>query len=84
MGLLEFLSRENADKCHADLIMVHNRTTALSAERLAAKATWRQLPAVQAGQTVPWVMEERYSYAGYAPVLEHLADAVRKARKLSA
>lgn len=83
-GFWEFLSWENADKYHADLIMVDNRTTAMSAEQLAAKATWRQLPAVKAGQTVPWAMEERYSHAGYAPVLEQLADAVRKARKLSA
>lgn len=83
-GFWEFLSWENADKYHADLIMVDNRTTAMSAEQLAAKATWRQLPAVKAGQTVPWAMEERYSYAGYAPVLEQLADAVRKAKRLSA
>ncbi|MGW6904508.1 ABC transporter substrate-binding protein [Streptomyces sp. NPDC054940] len=83
-GFWEFLSWENADKYHADLIMVDNRSSAMSAEQLAAKATWRQLPAVKAGQTVPWAMEERYSYAGYAPVLERLADAVRKAKKLSA
>ncbi|MFJ7077430.1 ABC transporter substrate-binding protein [Streptomyces sp. NPDC098781] len=83
-GFWEFLSWENADKYPADLIMVDNRTSAMSPEQLAAKATWRQLPAVEAGQTVPWAMEERYSYAGYAPVLEQLADAVKKAKKLSA
>ncbi|MFI6013500.1 ABC transporter substrate-binding protein [Streptomyces sp. NPDC051243] len=52
-GFWEFLSWENADRYHADLIMVDNRSTAMSAEQLAAKATWRQLPAVKAGQTVP-------------------------------
>jgi iron complex transport system substrate-binding protein len=83
-GFWEFLSWENADKYHADLIMVDNRTTAMSPEQLATKPTWRQLPAVKAGQTVPWAMEERYSYAGYAPVVERLAEAVRKAKKLSA
>ncbi|MFG1667053.1 hypothetical protein [Streptomyces sp. Y7] len=83
-GFWEFLSWENADKYHADLIMIDNRSTSLSAEELAEKRTWRQLPAVKAGQTVPWAMEERYGYAGYAPVLEQLADAVRKAGKLSA
>ncbi|WP_406195874.1 MULTISPECIES: ABC transporter substrate-binding protein [unclassified Streptomyces] len=82
-GFWEFLSWENADKYHADLIMVDNRSSAMSAEQLAAKATWGQLPAVKAGQTVPWAMEERFSYAGYAPVLERLAEAVGKAKKLS-
>ncbi|WP_261989205.1 ABC transporter substrate-binding protein [Streptomyces sp. uw30] len=83
-GFWEFLSWENADKYHADLIMVDNRSSAMSAEQLDAKATWRQLPAVRAGQAVPWAMEERYSYAGYAPVLEQLADALRKAKRLTA
>ncbi|MFE5888281.1 ABC transporter substrate-binding protein [Streptomyces sp. NPDC056468] len=82
-GFWEFLSWENADKYHADLIMVDNRSSSMSEEQLAAKATWRQLPAVKAGQTVPWAMEERFSYAGYAPVLERLAEAVGKAKKLS-
>jgi iron complex transport system substrate-binding protein len=82
-GFWEFLSWENADKYHADLIMVDNRSSAMSAEQLAAKATWGQLPAVAAGQTVPWAMEERFSYAGYAPVLERLAEVVGKAKKLS-
>ncbi|MFE4613098.1 hypothetical protein ACFRK5_32885 [Streptomyces niveus] len=31
----------------------------------------------------PWSMEERYSYAGYAPVLEQLAAAVTKSRRLA-
>jgi iron complex transport system substrate-binding protein len=51
-GFWEFLSWENADKYHADLIMVDSRSAAMSAEQLAAKATWGQLPAVKAGQAV--------------------------------
>ncbi len=82
-GFWEFLSWENANKYHADLIMVDNRSTALSPGELAGKPTWTKLPAVKAGQTVPWSMEERYSYAGYAPVLERLAEAVTKSGKLT-
>ncbi|MFD9073073.1 ABC transporter substrate-binding protein [Streptomyces lasiicapitis] len=81
-GFWEFLSWENADKYHADLIMVDNRSSALNEQQLAKKPTWNKLPAVKAGQTVPWSMEERYSYAGYAPVLEQLAAAIEKSKKL--
>jgi iron complex transport system substrate-binding protein len=82
-GFWEFLSWEEADHYHADLIMIDNRTQALSAEDLAAKPTWARLPAVEAGQTISWSMEERYSYAGFAPILEQLADAIRGARTLA-
>ncbi|MEV0220020.1 ABC transporter substrate-binding protein [Streptomyces sp. NPDC050704] len=81
-GFWEFLSWENADKYHADLIMVDNRSHALSLKDLGRKPTWRQLPAVKAGQTTPWSMEERFSYAGFAPVVERLAAAVRKSERL--
>lgn len=83
-GFWEFLSWENADKYHADLLMVDNRSTAMPPEQLNEKATWRGLPAVEAGQTTPWSMEERFSYAGFAPVVERLAAAVEKAKKLKA
>ncbi|UUN30645.1 ABC transporter substrate-binding protein [Streptomyces sp. FIT100] len=83
-GFWEFLSWENAGKYHADLIMIDNRSTSMQAEDLAKKPTWRGLPAVKAGQTVPWSMEERYSYAGYAPVLERLAAAITGAKRLPA
>ncbi|MFC5805145.1 ABC transporter substrate-binding protein [Streptomyces formicae] len=83
-GFWEFLSWENADKYHADLIMIDNRSTSMQPKDLARKPTWRDLPAVKAGQTVPWPMEERYSYAGYAPVLESLAAAITGAKRLPA
>ncbi|WP_327351083.1 ABC transporter substrate-binding protein [Streptomyces sp. NBC_01304] len=83
-GFWEFLSWENADKYHADLIMVDNRSASFSLKQLATKPTWRRLAAVEAGQTVPWSMEERYSYAGYAPVVEQLAAAVERSKKLKA
>ncbi|WP_281373542.1 ABC transporter substrate-binding protein [Streptomyces physcomitrii] len=81
-GFWEFLSWENADKYHADLIMIDNRSNAQSPEELKRHKTWLQLPAVKAGQTVPWAMEERYSYLGYTPVLKSLTEAIRKAKKL--
>lgn len=81
-GFWEFLSWENADKHHADLILIDDRSTALPPEELAKKPTWRQLPAVKAGQTTPWSMEERFSYAGFAPVIEQLAAAVKKSKRL--
>ncbi|MEO3767277.1 ABC transporter substrate-binding protein [Streptomyces sp. B8F3] len=81
-GFWEFLSWENTDKYHADLIMVDNRTQAMTPAALAEKPTWNRLPAVEAGQTTPWSMEERYSYRGFAPVLERLADAIENADKL--
>ncbi|UUU36358.1 ABC transporter substrate-binding protein [Streptomyces sp. CA-210063] len=83
-GFWEFLSWENTDKYHADLIMVDNRSAAMTEEQLAEKATWRELPAVKAGQTTPWSMEERFSYAGFAPVVERLAAAVTASKKLKA
>ncbi|WP_344524318.1 ABC transporter substrate-binding protein [Streptomyces albiaxialis] len=81
-GFWEFLSWEKADKYPADLIMIDNREQALTPAELAKKPTWRRLPAVKAGQTLTWSMEERYSYAGYAPRLEALATALEKADKL--
>lgn len=83
-GFWEFLSWEKADKYHADLIMVDNRSTAPSRKKLREKATWRELPAVEADQLTPWSMEERFSHAGFAPVLERLAAAIDKSKRLKA
>ncbi|MZD08935.1 ABC transporter substrate-binding protein, partial [Streptomyces sp. SID5785] len=82
-GFWEFLSWENADKYHADLIMLDNRSASMSREELAQKPTFASLPAVKAGQITPWAMEERYSYAGYGPVLERLADAINRSKRLT-
>jgi iron complex transport system substrate-binding protein len=81
-GFWEFLSWENADKYHADVILLDNRAQSLSAEDLAAKPTWNRLPAVEAGQVIPWSMEERYTHAGFAPILEQLAETLTSAARL--
>lgn len=49
---------------------------------LTACGARSRLPAVKAEQITPWSMEERYSYAGYAPVLEQLAAAITKSKRL--
>ncbi|MGW0506170.1 ABC transporter substrate-binding protein [Micromonospora sp. NPDC003241] len=79
----EALSWENTDKFPADLILLDNRATALQPPDLAAKPTWKQLPAVQAGQVVGWDAVPRFSYAGAAPLLENLATAIQGAKKLT-
>ncbi|GHE55786.1 ABC transporter substrate-binding protein [Streptomyces longispororuber] len=83
-GWFENLSWENVDKYEADVIMMDNRTSALQPEGLAEqKPTWGKLPAVKAGQVIPRVTEPIYSYAKCAPILEDLAKAIEKAKKVS-
>ncbi|WP_204017226.1 ABC transporter substrate-binding protein [Sphaerimonospora thailandensis] len=80
-GYFESLSWENADKYHADLILLDARGTALQPDALAAKPAWAELPAVKANQITPWDSVPRFSYAGFAPQLENLATAIQNAKK---
>ncbi|MFF2471106.1 ABC transporter substrate-binding protein [Streptomyces sp. NPDC058066] len=80
-GWFENLSWENIDAHPADIIMMDNRTSAIQPADLD-KATWKQLPAVKAGQVIPRVTEPIYSYAKCAPILEDLAEAIEKAKKV--
>ncbi|MEV4874012.1 ABC transporter substrate-binding protein [Streptomyces syringium] len=82
-GFFESLSWENAGKYAADLVLLDNRTSALQPKDLGSKPTWAGLPAVKAGQITPWLSEPRYSYAGCAPLVESLAAAIEKAKKVS-
>ncbi|AJE82718.1 MULTISPECIES: ABC transporter substrate-binding protein [Streptomyces] len=81
-GWFENLSWENVDRYPADVIMMDNRTSALQPASLT-KPTWKQLPAVKAGQVIARVTEPVYSYAKTAPILEDLAEAIEKAEKVS-
>lgn len=81
-GYFEELSWENADKYQADLIILDSRTQALRPTDLGGKPTWAELPAVKAGQVIGWNPEPRLSYAGFAPILETLAQSITKARRL--
>ncbi|TXL89104.1 ABC transporter substrate-binding protein [Streptomyces sp. IB2014 016-6] len=82
-GFFEELSWENVDKYPADIIMMDNRSSALQPEALTSKPTWARLPAVKADQVIPRVTEPIYSYDKCAPILEDLADAIEKARKVA-
>ncbi|MFE0100236.1 ABC transporter substrate-binding protein [Streptomyces sp. NPDC059009] len=81
-GWFENLSWENVDKYDADIIMMDNRTSAIQPADLD-KPTWKKLPAVKAGQVIPRVTEPIYSYDKCAPILENLAEAIEKAKKVS-
>ncbi|NJP68576.1 ABC transporter substrate-binding protein [Streptomyces spiramenti] len=81
-GFFENLSWENADRYPADLVLLDNRSSALQPDDLTDRPTWQRLPAVAAGQIVPWPSETRFSHAGCAPFLEELAAAVRDARRV--
>ncbi|WP_199549852.1 ABC transporter substrate-binding protein [Streptomyces sp. N35] len=83
-GFFEELSWENVDKYKADVIMMDNRTGTLQPADLdKSKPTWKQLPAVKAGQIIPRVTEPIYSYAKCAPVLDDLAKAIEDAKKVT-
>ncbi len=72
----EALSWENANQYEADVIIWDARTGNLTPEELDSIPTWRELPAVQAGQLLPWHASPIYSYLSYAQVLEELADGL--------
>ncbi|MFI1676980.1 ABC transporter substrate-binding protein [Streptomyces sp. NPDC020607] len=80
-GWFENLSWENVDKYKADVIMMDNRSSAIQPADIA-KPTWKKLPAVKAGQVIPRIAEPIFSYDKCAPILEDLADAIEKAKKL--
>ena len=63
--------------------MMDNRSSALQPDALTSKPTWAQLPAVKAGQVIPRTTEPIYSYDKCAPILDALAEAIEKAKKVS-
>ena len=80
----EALSWENADKYPADLILLDNRATGPAAQRPRrpsppGRSCRRSRPA----RSPPWDAVPRFSYAGAAPLLENLAEAIRDAKKLA-
>ncbi|AZM62143.1 MULTISPECIES: ABC transporter substrate-binding protein [unclassified Streptomyces] len=81
-GWFESLSWENVDKYEADLIMMDDRTSAIQPADIT-EATWKKLPAVKAGQVVPRSAEPILSYDKCAPLVENLAKAIEKAKKVA-
>ncbi|MEU6536553.1 ABC transporter substrate-binding protein [Streptomyces sp. NPDC047000] len=80
-GWYESLSWENVDKYQADVIMMDNRTSAVQPADIT-EATWKKLPAVKAGQVIARNPEPILSYDKCAPLVEALATAVEKAKKV--
>ncbi|WP_225096345.1 ABC transporter substrate-binding protein [Streptomyces sp. CoH27] len=81
-GWYESLSWENVDKYPADIIMMDDRSSALQPAAIT-KPTWKQLPAVRAGQVIARSPEPILSYDKCVPLLTSLAEALEKAKKVS-
>ncbi|MFF8971438.1 ABC transporter substrate-binding protein [Streptomyces sp. NPDC014995] len=81
-GWYESLSWENVDKYKADIIMMDDRSSTIQPADIT-KATWKQLPAVKAGQIIPRSPEPILSYDKCVPLLENLAQALENAKKVA-
>ncbi|MBC9725200.1 ABC transporter substrate-binding protein [Streptomyces sp. TRM68367] len=81
-GWFEELSWENVDKYPADIIMMDDRSSAIQPANIT-EATWKKLPAVQAGQVIPRSPEPILSYDKCVPLVESLAKAIETAKKVS-
>jgi iron complex transport system substrate-binding protein len=71
-----------AHDAEADLILVDQRTQALTAEQMAERELWPRLRAVAAGQVGPWYAETTYSWKGFTPAVHDTATALLAARDL--
>jgi iron complex transport system substrate-binding protein len=76
----EQLSWEQVSKYPADLILTDTRTFSLTQQQMMEFPTWRQLPAVQAGQLGAWSAEPRFNYQLATPIIRALTDVVRRSR----
>ncbi|MFI6035584.1 ABC transporter substrate-binding protein [Streptomyces sp. NPDC051315] len=81
-GWYESLSWENVDKYKADIIMMDDRSSTIQPAAIT-KATWKQLPAVKAGQIISRSPEPILSYDKCVPLLETLAEALENAKKVA-
>lgn len=81
-GWYESLSWENVDKYPADVIMMDDRSSTIQPSAIT-EATWKKLPAVKAGQVIARSPEPILSYDKCVPLLENLAEALEKAKKVS-
>ncbi|GAB2845216.1 siderophore-binding protein DesE [Streptomyces deserti] len=81
-GWYESLSWENVDKYPADIIMMDDRSSTIQPADIT-EATWKKLPAVKAGQVISRSPEPILSYDKCVPLVENLAEAIEKAKKVS-
>jgi len=75
----EQASFELAGKYPADLLLYDVLPGALDLGTLATIPTWEQLPAVQAGQLLPWRVLDSFAYKLLDADLGALADAIERA-----
>ncbi|MEU3789039.1 ABC transporter substrate-binding protein [Streptomyces fructofermentans] len=81
-GWFENLSWENVDKYPADVIIMDDRTATIQPADIT-ESTWKKLPAVKAGQVVARTPEPILSYDKCTPMLNNLAEAIEKAKKVA-
>ncbi|MER7680737.1 ABC transporter substrate-binding protein [Streptomyces sp. NPDC096934] len=81
-GWFENLSWENVDKYPADIIIMDDRTATIQPADIT-EATWKKLPAVKAGQVIARTPEAILSYDKCTPIIERLAEAIEKAKKVA-
>ncbi len=70
----EDLSWENADKYDADIVMWDSRDNGATLEQLEQQPAFSTVRAAKDGAYVPWQAVAPYSFAGYAKVMNDLAD----------
>jgi iron complex transport system substrate-binding protein len=81
-GWYESLSWENVDKYGADVIMMDDRSSTIQPADIT-EGTWKKLPAVKAGQIIARSPEPILSYDKCVKLVEDLAVALEKAKKVS-
>ncbi|WP_329287997.1 ABC transporter substrate-binding protein [Streptomyces sp. NBC_01455] len=81
-GWFENLSWENVDKYPADVIIMDDRSSTIQPADIT-EATWKKLPAVKAGQVIARSPEPIISYDKCTPLLDNLAEAIEKAKKVA-
>ncbi|RDD87239.1 ABC transporter substrate-binding protein [Streptomyces parvulus] len=80
-GWFESLSWENVDKYPADVIIMDDRASTIQPGDIT-EGTWKQLPAVKAGQVIARSPEPILSYDKCTPLLDNLAEAIENAKKV--
>jgi iron complex transport system substrate-binding protein len=79
----DIISWENADKYPADVIVMDARVNQVEDGGFASLPTWKQLPAVQAGQIGTWVTPAPFSWRAHADVFETLSALLERSQAVA-
>jgi len=71
-----------AHDAEVDLILLDQRTQALTEEQMAEQELWPRLQAVAAGQIGPWYAETTYSWKGFTPAINDTVEALLAAEDI--